>query len=66
MNVTANLDGFETQLVFDIFNDYILKHTCIAKLDHLAGDISKHKLDHMLSHAEFAKETFAKLGFKFK
>ena len=61
MKIVAELDGFETEALFDILHHEILEHTCLAKLKHLSGEISASQLEWHTGHAQFLEGIKAKL-----
>jgi len=61
MKIIAELDGFETEALFDIIEREIIKNREEARLSHLAKEISDSRLDWHLGHAEFLSGIKTKL-----
>jgi hypothetical protein len=61
MKIDAELDGFETEALFDILQHEIIKHRQESKLAFLSKEISKARHEWDLSHADFLEGIKKKL-----
>ena len=61
MKISAELDSFEAETLFDVLHQEIIKHTAEAKLQFLSKEISKSHLEWHLSHAEYLEGIKKKL-----
>lgn len=59
--MSVTLDAEERDLILGLLRKSYIKHTSLAKLEHLEGKISKSYLDWHQAHAGFVSRTTIKL-----